>query len=159
MRFSFVPSWAVPAAGVFLGLMAAPAPAGQSCVLASLTGMLRDFEVNKQLRDPWVWFGFGAQGLFAMRFVWQWIVSEKRRRSTIPVAFWYLSLSGGLTLFFYAAHRHDLVIMAGQLLACVIYIRNLMLIHGRAARRRRAGVSVSRLGSVVKGQQEDEVLP
>jgi lipid-A-disaccharide synthase-like uncharacterized protein len=100
-------------------------------------------DLLRQFRDPWAWFGFGAQGLFFMRFFWQWLVSEQRKQSTIPLAFWYFSLAGALSTFVYAAGRRDLVIMCGQLPACFFYIRNLMLIRGRDARRRRAGLPVS----------------
>jgi len=92
------------------------------------------------VRDPWFLFGMIAQSLFFFRFLIQWIVSERRRQSTIPLAFWYLSLVGGLATFVYACHEAQPVFMLGQLLACVIYVRNLMLIHGRAARLRRAGL-------------------
>ncbi len=97
-------------------------------------------EVFGKIRSPWFWFGMTAQFVFFMRFVIQWIASEKKRRSTVPVAFWYLSLVGSLALFVYAIHERDPVIMAGQLLACVIYIRNLMLISDWKQRRRQAGL-------------------
>ncbi len=80
------------------------------------------------LSNPWVLFGFGAQALFMMRFVVQWIASERRKRSVVPVAFWWLSLMGGLSLFIYAFHRRDPVFMLGQGLGCAIYVRNLVLI-------------------------------
>ncbi len=92
--------------------------------------------------NPWFVFGMVAQGVFFMRFVIQWIVSERRRESTIPVSFWYLSLIGALGTFVYAVGRADPVIMIAQLLACFIYIRNLMLIHNLARRRRLAGLPV-----------------
>jgi len=91
--------------------------------------------------DPWFVFGMIAQAVFFGRFVVQWIVSEKRKRSTVPVAFWYLSLVGGLLTFVYAIKIADPVFILGQLLACSIYVRNLMLIYGRRGRieqRRRA---------------------
>ncbi|HOJ56576.1 MAG TPA: lipid-A-disaccharide synthase N-terminal domain-containing protein [Phycisphaerae bacterium] len=108
------------------------------------TGMI-DYlrQLLSELRDPWVWFGLGAQGLFFMRFFWQWVVSERRKQSTIPLAFWYLSLGGALSTFVYAAGRRDPAIMLGQLPACFFYIRNLMLIHGQVVRRRRAGLPVT----------------
>jgi len=80
-----------------------------------------------------VLFGFGAQAMFFMRFIIQWIASEKKKRSHIPVAFWYFSLAGGLTLFAYAVRRMDPVFMLGQGLGCLIYIRNLVLIRRRSA--------------------------
>jgi lipid-A-disaccharide synthase-like uncharacterized protein len=94
----------------------------------------------EQLRSPLFWFGMVAQGMFFMRFIWQWVVSEKRKRSTIPVVFWYFSLAGGICMFIYACLRADLVIMLGQLLGCVIYARNLMLIRNRTAIRKTAGL-------------------
>lgn len=99
-------------------------------------------ELLNQFRDPWVWFGFGAQGLFFMRFFWQWIVSERRKKSTIPLAFWYFSLGGAFCTFIYAARRKDPVIMLAQCLGCFFYVRNLMLIYGQAKRRKRAGLPV-----------------
>lgn len=105
----------------------------------------------QELRDPWVWFGLGAQGLFFMRFFYQWLVSESKGRSTIPIAFWYFSLAGALFTFIYAAGRLDPAIMMGQLPACFFYIRNLMLIRKRAERLRRAGLPV--------GAPEEEDLP
>lgn len=100
-------------------------------------------EVFHKTLSPWFWFGMTAQFVFFMRFVVQWIVSEKRRRSTVPVAFWYLSIVGSLALLVYAAHERDPVIMAGQLLACVIYVRNLMLISDWRKRRLQAGLPVN----------------
>jgi lipid-A-disaccharide synthase-like uncharacterized protein len=94
----------------------------------------------QELHDPWVWFGMGAQGLFFMRFFWQWLVSERKGKSTIPLVFWYFSLAGAVSTFIYAAGRLDPAIMMGQIPACFFYIRNLMLIHGQSARRRRAGL-------------------
>lgn len=90
------------------------------------------------LKDPWVIFGFSAQAMFMMRFVLQWIASEKRQRSHVPVAFWYFSLVGGLMLFTYAVRQQDPVFMFGQALGCVIYIRNLSLIYRRRMNARKA---------------------
>ena len=57
--------------------------------------------------NVWLIIGFGGQALFASRFLIQWIYSEKKGKSVIPVTFWYLSLSGGLTLFAYAIHHRQ----------------------------------------------------
>lgn len=151
--------WAVGAAIVVTSMMASPARAADLAWGQWFVDLLERLEVSEQLRDPWVWFGFGAQGLFLMRFIWQWVVSEKRGRSTVPVAFWYFSLAGGLSLFVYATHNSDLVIMWGQLLACVIYVRNLMLIHRSAARRRAVGLRKVKLRSEVNGQNDDPQAP
>ncbi|MDE0129844.1 MAG: lipid-A-disaccharide synthase N-terminal domain-containing protein [Gammaproteobacteria bacterium] len=77
----------------------------------------------------WLAVGFGGQAIFASRFLYQWIVSERAGRSHIPRAFWYLSLAGGLTLLSYAIHRADPVFILGQTTGAVIYIRNLVLLH------------------------------
>ena len=76
----------------------------------------------------WVIIGFIAQALFADRFIIQWIVSEKRGESTIPLAFWYCSIGGSIVLLTYAIHRQDPVFIVGQSLGSIIYIRNLILI-------------------------------
>jgi len=78
--------------------------------------------------------GLVAQAMFSARFLVQWLVSEKRRESVIPLAFWYLSLCGGVMLFCYAVMRKDPVIMLGQGTGIFIYSRNLWLIY----RKRRA---------------------
>ena len=73
--------------------------------------------------------GFAGQGLFAMRFIIQWLKSEGQGRSVIPLAFWYFSIGGGLVLFLYALWRKDPVIICGQGLGLFIYLRNLYLIY------------------------------
>jgi lipid-A-disaccharide synthase-like uncharacterized protein len=77
----------------------------------------------------WVVVGLLGQLLFSMRFLIQWIMSERARRSVMPVTFWYFSLGGGLVLLSYAIHRQDPVFIVGQGAGLVIYIRNLWLIH------------------------------
>ena len=75
--------------------------------------------------------GFVGQGLFASRFIVQWIYSEKKGESTIPIVFWYLSIFGGIGLLTYAIFRQDPVIIVGQLFGIFIYLRNLFLIYGK----------------------------
>ena len=76
----------------------------------------------------WLGIGFFGQSLFSARFVLQWLVSEKRRESVTPVAFWYFSLAGGIVLLSYAIHRRDTVFIVGQAAGLLVYARNLMLI-------------------------------
>jgi len=64
-----------------------------------------------------------------MRFLIQWIQSEKHKKSVIPLAFWYFSLLGGITLFAYAVYRQDPVFILGQSLGVFIYMRNLYFIY------------------------------
>jgi len=79
----------------------------------------------------WLTIGFLGQVLFGLRFVVQWIVTERRKKSTIPLAFWYLSLAGSVVLLAYAIYRVDPVFIAGFSLNMVIYLRNLYFIHRR----------------------------
>lgn len=79
--------------------------------------------------NGWVILGLIGQTAFFMRFLVQWIVSEKRGESFIPIYFWYLSISGGLILFIYAVHIGDPVFILGQSCGVLVYARNLMLIH------------------------------
>ncbi|QYZ68775.1 lipid-A-disaccharide synthase N-terminal domain-containing protein [Neotabrizicola shimadae] len=92
------------------------------------------FHVNTTAELLWVLFGFAAQMMFTGRFLLQWLASEKQRKSVVPVAFWYFSLAGGVMLLMYAIHRRDPVIILGQAVGVMIYLRNLMLIY--ADRRR-----------------------
>jgi len=73
--------------------------------------------------------GFLGQGLFASRFIVQWIHSEKKGVSSIPLVFWYLSIFGGVGLLVYAISRKDPVIILGQAFGIFIYLRNLFLIY------------------------------
>ena len=77
----------------------------------------------------WVVIGLGGQLLFTARFLVQWIASEKARKSVVPLAFWYLSLGGGLVLLAYAIYRRDPVFILGQSMGVFIYLRNLWLIR------------------------------
>jgi lipid-A-disaccharide synthase-like uncharacterized protein len=83
-----------------------------------------------QTRTDTLWFAFGctAQLVFFTRFIWQWIVSERRGECVIPVAFWHFSLAGGTMLTLYAFYR-DPWIVPGQAAGLIVYIRNLMLIR------------------------------
>jgi lipid-A-disaccharide synthase-like uncharacterized protein len=85
--------------------------------------------------DGWVILGFVAQGFFTMRFVVQWIASERARKSVMPVAFWFFSIGGGALLLIYALYRRDPVFIAGQALGLLVYLRNLyfIMVTGRQA--------------------------
>lgn len=77
----------------------------------------------------WLAVGFVGQALFSMRFLIQWVYSERHRRSLVPLAFWYFSLAGGATLLSYAIYRQDPVFILGQSTGIFIYLRNLYLIR------------------------------
>lgn len=84
----------------------------------------------------WAILGFAGQAIFASRFIVQWIHAERVKRSEIPLAFWYISLAGGIVTFIYAVHIANLVFMLGQGSGIFVYLRNLHLIY--AERRRKA---------------------
>ena len=98
---------------------------------------------SNQRTDPmsesslWIAVGLLGQLFFTSRFLIQWIVSERRRESVIPLAFWWFSLLGGVTLLSYAVWRRDPVFILGQATGLVVYTRNLALI-GRRRREARA---------------------
>lgn len=75
--------------------------------------------------DWWVALGFIAQAMFTMRFLLQWIASERAGRSVFPITFWFFSIGGGLLLLVYALYRRDPVFIAGQAFGVFVYARNL----------------------------------
>ncbi len=81
----------------------------------------------------WIVLGFIGQGIFGSRFVVQWVVSERRKQSVIPKAFWYLSIVGSLVLLSYAIYRRDPVFILGECGGVLIYTRNLVLLRNTAA--------------------------
>ena len=95
-----------------------------------------DHWLFEKLTQPLVLFGLLGQCVFMLRFVVQWLASERRGRSYVPTAFWYISLAGGLMLFTYGILDEDPVILLGQSLGIGIYARNLYLIHARQRRYR-----------------------
>jgi lipid-A-disaccharide synthase-like uncharacterized protein len=99
--------------------------------------------VTNCVQQPIAWLavGFAGQALFTARFLVQWFQSERARRSVIPMAFWYLSLAGGILLLIYALHRRDPVFILGQSAGAIVYIRNMVLRHRE--RREPAGESAT----------------
>ena len=91
--------------------------------------MITYFQNLSQVEIFFLIVGFTGQALFASRFIVQWIYSEKKGESHIPVIFWYLSIFGGIGLLIYAIFRKDPVIILGQSFGIFIYLRNLILIY------------------------------
>lgn len=85
------------------------------------------------LASPMGMLGMLGQVLFFSRFLVQWIASEKKRKSVVPLSFWYLSIGGGFLLLLYALWRKDPVITLGQLVGLFVYVRNLILIRRHAS--------------------------
>ena len=92
----------------------------------------------------WLAIGFLGQGLFFGRWVIQWIASERKAESQVPIAFWYMSLIGGLITLAYAIYRKDPVFIAGQSIGAVVYIRNLILISRASQTKHLASPSAPR---------------
>ena len=88
--------------------------------------------------NQWLFIGFVGQALFGARFIIQWVVSEKKGESTIPLAFWYCSIGGAVVLLTYAIYKQDPVFIVGQSLGSIVYVRNLILID----RKRKSMASV-----------------
>lgn len=76
----------------------------------------------------WLIIGFVGQGLFFMRFLVQWVHSERAKRSLVPVTFWYFSVVGGAITLAYAIHKQDPVFIAGSSIGMLVYLRNLYFI-------------------------------
>jgi lipid-A-disaccharide synthase-like uncharacterized protein len=79
--------------------------------------------------DFWLIFGFIGQLMFTMRFMVQWVASERKKESVIPVSFWYFSLGGGLIVLAYAIYRMDPVFILAYLPGNFVYLRNLFFIN------------------------------
>lgn len=97
--------------------------------------------VDSRTEAIWIIIGFGGQFLFMMRFLVQWVMSERAKQSIIPIAFWYFSLGGGMVLLSYAIYRQDPVFIMGQSLGLFIYLRNLLLIRSHRKSTRAAVAS------------------
>jgi lipid-A-disaccharide synthase-like uncharacterized protein len=103
----------------------------------------------------WLVVGFVGQAIFTARFLVQWVESERRRNSVVPVAFWWLSLLGGSFLLAYACSRRDPVIMVGQSLGVFVYVRNLMLVE----KNRRRAEKARRRAEAARHEQIGAELP
>jgi lipid-A-disaccharide synthase-like uncharacterized protein len=85
--------------------------------------------MSNNVETIWLGIGFLGQGIFFMRWVVQWLASERSAESRVPLGFWYMSLAGGFITLAYAIYRKDPVFIAGQSIGAFVYIRNLMLIY------------------------------
>jgi lipid-A-disaccharide synthase-like uncharacterized protein len=99
-------------------------------MLVSLSQAVGDYLQNVfVLRlNWWVLLGYAGQSLFSMRFIVQWVASERAGRSVIPVAFWFFSIGGGMLLFVYALYIRDPVFILGQGFGLFVYLRNLYFV-------------------------------
>ena len=95
-------------------------------IAQTVGGYLHDVFVGGA--DWGVLLGYVAQFLFAMRFVVQWIASERAGRSVVPTTFWVFSIGGGIMLLGYALYRKDPVFIIGQAFGVFVYLRNLQFV-------------------------------
>jgi len=77
----------------------------------------------------WLILGLTGQFFFTMRFLIQWVYSEKKKQSIVPVSFWIFSILGSSMLLIYAVYRQDPVFILGQSFGFIVYFRNLYLIR------------------------------
>lgn len=103
----------------------------------------------------WDVVGLVGQALFLSRFLVQWIASERKQRTVIPVAFWYLSLIGGFITLLYSIHVGRLVFILAFSLNTLIYVRNLYIYYARKTRRKGLQFASTPLGA---GAPEDTPL-
>jgi len=102
-------------------------------MLQSIIEFIRDAISEQIVADPvWATVALIGQITFGGRFVLQWIVSEYKKKSHVPTAFWYVSLVGSLILLSYSIHLRNPVFMLGFSLNTLIYIRNIHLIYKHA---------------------------
>ena len=91
-----------------------------------------DREILFKNEDIPLWLlvlGIISQVVFTFRFIYQWIYSEYKKESILPLGFWILSLSGSLLILTYAIFRKDPVLFLGHGLGLIIYSSNIFLIH------------------------------
>jgi lipid-A-disaccharide synthase-like uncharacterized protein len=103
----------------------------------------------------WLLVGFAGQAIFTARLLVQWVESERKRNTVVPVAFWWLSLLGGGLLLAYACSQSDPVIILGQSLGVFVYVRNLMLVK----KNRRRAEKARRRAEAVRAEVLAESLP
>jgi lipid-A-disaccharide synthase-like uncharacterized protein len=96
---------------------------------------LEDEIIKTLFSDAYLWiaFGFLAQFVFFLRFIIQWYESEKKKKSVIPISFWYISIVGTLMIILYSYHIKDIVFFVANVLSLVIYFRNIALLKKNAA--------------------------
>jgi lipid-A-disaccharide synthase-like uncharacterized protein len=99
-------------------------------MMVSLSQAVGDYLQNVFLMQLnwWLLIGYAGQALFSMRFIVQWVASERVGRSVIPLAFWFFSIGGGVLLLVYALYIRDPVFIIGQGMGLMVYSRNLYFV-------------------------------
>ncbi len=97
---------------------------------------VQQFLQNTQVPLGMLLFGSAGQIVFTLRFIYQWIYSYNRKESVLPVGFWIISLTGSLLIVAYGIVRHDPVLIIGQSMGFVAYIRNLIIGYTSSIKRK-----------------------
>ena len=84
-------------------------------------------------------FGIISQLIFTLRFIYQWLYSEKKGLSILPLGFWLMSLIGSGLILIYAIIRKDPVLFIGHLIGCSIYYRNIVILRKDVKRTSKEG--------------------
>jgi lipid-A-disaccharide synthase-like uncharacterized protein len=82
---------------------------------------------NKDVSAPIMIWGVASQFVFTFRFIYQWIYTEKRKESLLPIGFWAISFAGSMMVLSYAVIRKDPVLFTGQIFGFIVYIRNIII--------------------------------
>ncbi len=99
-------------------------------MLGSIIEFVKSAVTEQIVKDPvWATVALVGQLVFGGRFVLQWIVSEYKKRSHVPTAFWFISLAGSLILLCYSVHIKNPIFILGFSLNTLIYLRNIHLIY------------------------------
>jgi lipid-A-disaccharide synthase-like uncharacterized protein len=102
-------------------------------MFSSIIEFVRNAVTEEIIKDPaWATVGLVGQSIFGGRFILQWIVSEYKKRSHVPVAFWFMSLIGSIIMLAYSVHEENPIFMLGFSLNMLVYLRNLHLIYKHA---------------------------
>ncbi|NAS29793.1 lauroyl acyltransferase [Flavobacteriaceae bacterium R38] len=92
---------------------------------------INDFFKNEAIPIWLILLGSIAQVIFTFRFVYQWVYSEKKKASNLPLGFWLLSIIGSSLILTYAIIRKDPVLLVGHVLGLIVYIRNLFILKSQ----------------------------
>lgn len=82
---------------------------------------------NKEIPTTLLVWGLVGQCVFTFRFIYQWLYSERRKESILPIGFWIISITGSVMVLSYAIFRKDPVLFVGQLFGVIVYSRNILL--------------------------------
>ena len=110
---------------------------GVPLLIATYLIFISDFDLqylfSRENIAPWlIALGILGQVVFNSRFFYQWIYSEKKKVSTLPLGFWLLSLVGAVFILIYGILRKDPVLIASHCFGGVVYVRNIYLLRNSA---------------------------